>query len=491
MNSPVRTALVVAAASSFLNPYMVSALTVALPAIGREFHADAAALSWLTTSYLLATVISLVPLGRVADLYGRRLMFTIGVGLFVLSSMLCALAPSVAVLLACRIFQGVSSAMIFSNGVAMLTAVAPPALRGRLLGVTVACVYTGLSLGPVIGGVLTQVFGWRAVFLGTVPLGLVNLWLAAWHLPRDVPPPRSDVPLPGAATGAARRGGEGIDAAGAVLYAAMFAAFVIGLSTVPARASGWLIAAGLGAGVAFAYRSAHVRSPVLDVRLFQTNRVFAMSTLAALLNYAAGSPSAFLLSLYLQYVRGMTPAHAGAVLIAQPAMQAIVSPAAGWLSERIEPRVVASIGMAMTAAGLAALAAIAATRPAGPASYILGALVVMGAGFGLFSSPNTNAIMSSVPESAYGVAAGVTSTVRIAGQLLSLAALTVIFNAFLGPIPVGAANLDRFRAAARVGFAVFAAACGTGVLASLARGNVYTLAAAAEHADRAATPART
>jgi MFS family permease len=382
--------------------------------------------------------------------------------------------------------------MIFSNGVAMLTAVAPPALRGRLLGVTVACVYTGLSLGPVIGGVLTQAFGWRAVFLGTVPLGLVNLWLAVWHLPGEagasrglVPPPRGD------AGRRSRRGGEEIDAAGAVLYAAMFAAVVIGLSTVPARASGWLIAAGLGAGVAFAYRSAHVRSPVLDVRLFQTNRVFALSSLAALLNYAAGSPSAFLLSLYLQYVRGMTPAHAGAVLIAQPAMQAIVSPAAGWLSERIEPRVVASIGMAMTAAGLAALAAIAATRPAGPASYILGALVVMGAGFGLFSSPNTNAIMSSVPESAYGVAAGVTSTVRIAGQLLSLAALTVIFNAFLGPAPVGAANVDRFRDAARVGFAVFAAACGAGVLASLARGNVYTLAAAAEHADRGATPART
>jgi MFS family permease len=216
-----------------------------------------------------------------------------------------------------------------------------------------------------------------------------------------------------------------------------------------------------------------------------------LSSLAALLNYAAGSPSAFLLSLYLQYVRGMSPAQAGAVLIAQPAMQAIVSPAAGWLSERVEPRIVASIGMAMTAAGLAALAAMAAMRPAGPASYILGALVVMGAGFGLFSSPNTNAIMSSVPEHAYGVAAGVTSTVRIGGQLLSLAVLTMIFNAFLGAVPVSAANLDRFRAAARLGFTVFAAACGTGVLASLARGNVYTLAAAAEHADRAATPART
>src|SRR5215470_14877369 len=194
MKSPVRTALLVAAASSFLNPYMVSALTVALPAIGREFHAGAATLSWLTTSYLLATVVCLVPLGRVADLYGRHRMFTIGVALFVLSSAVCALAPSVAVLLACRIFQGVSSAMIFSNGVAMLTAVAPPALRGRLLGVTVACVYTGLSLGPVIGGVLTQAFGWRAVFLGTVPLGLVNLWLAVWHLPGDAGASRWLVP---------------------------------------------------------------------------------------------------------------------------------------------------------------------------------------------------------------------------------------------------------------------------------------------------------
>lgn len=454
MNPRIRAALLVAAAASFLNPYMVSAFTVALPAVGREFHADAATLSWLTTAYLLASVICFVPFGRVADLYGRRRVFAVGVVLFVLSSVLCALASSTAFLLVCRVFQGIASAMIFSNGVAMLTSVCPPALRGRLLGITVACVYVGLSLGPVIGGLLTQTFGWRSVFLGTVPLGLVTFWLA-WYMPADAD---------------AQRPTEGIDGPGLVLYATMFAALAIGLSTVPGPASGWLIAGGLGAGVLFAYRSSRVRSPVLDVRLFQTNRVFALSSVAALLNYAAGSPSAFLVSLYLQYVKGMTPAHAGAILIAQPAMQAIVSPAAGWLSERIEPRVVASAGMAMTAAGLAALAA---TEPSGSASYILGALLVMGAGFGLFSSPNTNAIMSSVPAGAYGVAAGVTSTVRIAGQLLSFAVLTVIFNAFLGAAPVSAANLGQFRAAARWGFAVFAAACATGVLASLARGNVH------------------
>ncbi|HKX18011.1 MAG TPA: MFS transporter [bacterium] len=464
MHPRVRAALLVAAAASFLNPYMVSALTVALPAVGREFHADAATLSWITTAYLLASVVCFVPFGRLADLYGRRRLFTIGVVLFVLASVACALAPSTAVLLACRVFQGVSSAMIFSNGVAMLTAVAPPALRGRLLGVTVACVYIGLSLGPVIGGVLTQVFGWRSVFLGTVPLGFATFVLAVWFLPGDADGLRGT-----ADTGSTARAG-GIDPLSVALYAAMFAGFAIGLSTVPAPASPWLIAAGLAAGAWFASRSLRVRTPVLDVRLFQTNRVFTLSSLAALLNYAAGSPSAFLVSLSLQYVRGMTPAHAGVVLIAQPATQAVVSPAAGWLSERIEPRVVASVGMAMTAAGLAALAA---APPSAPVSYVAAALVVMGAGFGLFSSPNTNAIMSSVPPSMYGVAAGVTSTVRIAGQLLSFAAITMIFNAFLGAAPVTAANLFHFRAAARLGFAVFAAACATGVLASLARGNVH------------------
>jgi MFS family permease len=481
MTAQVRAALLVASAASFLNPYMVGSLTVALPVLGREFHADATVLSWLTTAYLLATVVALVPLARLADLYGRRRLFTIGVALYMISSVLCALAPSAAVLLACRVLQGAASAMIFSNGVAMLTAVAPAALRGRLLGITVACVYTGSSLGPVIGGVLTQLFGWRSVFLGTLPIGLAVIWLSGAFLPRDAgdgaSPPADEHPS------APRGAAEGMDVPGAVLYAAMFAAFVTGLSSVPGRGSAWLLAAGLAAGAAFVYRSAHVRSPVLDVRLFRTNRVFTFSSLAALLNYAAGSPSAFLLSLYLQYVRGMTPAHAGAVLIAQPAMQAVVSPAAGWLSEHIEPRIVASIGMAMTAAGLGALAA---ARAGGPASYIVGALLVMGAGFGLFSSPNTNAIMSSVPPSAYGVAAGVTSTVRIAGQLLSLAVLTIIFNAFLGAAPVSAANLDRFRAAARFGFGVFAAACGTGVLASLARGTVH----AAGGLPNAADPAR-
>lgn len=462
MHPRVRAALLVAAAASFLNPYMVSALTVALPAVGREFHTDAATLSWITTAYLLASVVCFVPFGRLADLYGRRRLFTIGVVWFVLASVACALAPSTAVLLVCRVLQGVASAMIFSNGVAMLTAVAPPELRGRLLGVTVACVYTGLSLGPIIGGVLTQVFGWRSVFLGTVPLGFATFVLAAWYLPGGADAPRAE-------TGAAERA-DGIDAVSVALYAAMFIGFAIGLSLVPAPPSPWLIAAGLAAGAAFAFRSLRVRSPVLDVRLFQTNRVFTLSSLAALLNYAAGSPSAFLVSLSLQYLKGMTPVHAGAVLIAQPATQAVISPAAGWLSERIEPRTVASIGMAMTAGGLAALAA---APPGAPVSYVAAALIVMGAGFGLFSSPNTNAIMSSVPPRIYGVAAGVTSTVRIAGQLLSFAAITMIFNAFLGSAPVTAENLLRFRAAARLGFAVFAAACATGVLASLARGNVH------------------
>lgn len=448
-----RVALLAAAISSFLNPFMVSAAAVALPEIGREFHADAVTLSWIVTSYLLATGAALLPGGRLADIHGRKRLFSAGLIGYMLASVLCAAASSAAALIAFRVLQGFAASLIFTNGVAILTSVYPPAERGRVLGLTVACVYAGSSLGPVLGGVLTQVLGWRAIFLATLVPGLAASVLVAWR-------------LRGEWVGAP---GERFDLAGAAIYTAMMVGVVYGLSVLPLPAGAWLIAAGVAAGAGFVRWEARAPHALIDLNLIRRNRAFALSNLAALLNYSAIGPTAFLLSLYLQYVKGLSPAHAGLVLIAQPVMQMLVSPFAGRLSDRLEPRVVASAGMALTCAALAGFIVLDAGTPIWA---VVSILLVLGAGFGLFSSPNSNAIMSAAPPRAYGTASAVMGTMRLGGQMLGLSAVMVIFNVVLGRVVVTAGVLDRFVAAVHAAFTLFALACAAGVAASLARGNI-------------------
>jgi len=184
MNNAVnkRAALLIATLSSFLAPFMVSSVNIALPSIGREFAIDAISLSWVATSYLLAAAMFLVPFGRIADIYGRRRIFTYGILIYTVSSLLSATSTSATVLISIRIFQGVGAAMIFGTGVAILTSIFPVEERGKALGTNVAATYLGLSLGPFLGGSLTQYFGWRSIFLANVPLGLIVIAFIFWKL---------------------------------------------------------------------------------------------------------------------------------------------------------------------------------------------------------------------------------------------------------------------------------------------------------------------
>jgi MFS family permease len=221
--------------------------------------------------------------------------------------------------------------------------------------------------------------------------------------------------------------------------------------------------------VAFALWEARTASPLLDVSLFRKNRVFALSNLAALIHYSATFAVGFLLSLYLQYIKGFTPDGAGTVLVAQPAVMALLSPFAGRLSDVIEPRVVASLGMGMTAAGLLMLTFLVPDTSLG---LILAALLLLGLGFALFSSPNTNAVMGAVEKRYYGVASGILGTMRLVGQMLSMGLVMLIFALYLGKAHIRPANYHLFLAGVRTAFAVFGVLCALGVFASLARGNV-------------------
>jgi EmrB/QacA subfamily drug resistance transporter len=451
-----RAALLVAVMGSFVTPVMGSSVNVALPAIGEAFHLDAVLLSWIATSYLLAAAVFLVPLGKIGDIHGRKKIYAWGTVLFAAASLVAALSVSSVMLICCRVLQGVGAAMIFSTGMAILTSVFPPSERGRALGINVAAVYIGLSLGPFIGGFLTQHFSWRAVFFFNVPLGVATVAVLILKLKGEWSEAR----------------GEKFDYVGSVVYGMSLVSLMYGVATVPSPQAPFLMAVGVVGIALFTVWELRIGYPVFDLSLFRENRVFAFSSVAALLNYSATFAVTFLMSLYLQHVKGFSPQGAGLVLIAQPAVMALGSPFAGRLSDRIEPRIVASVGMSLTSLGLLCLSSVGEETHL---AFIVGSLLVVGLGFALFSSPNANAIMSSVPRRLYGIASGSVGTMRLLGQMFSMGITSLTFALFIGRIPISEASHTSFLTSLRIAFIVFAVLCAGGIVASLARGELRPL----------------
>jgi len=432
---------------------MGSSINIALPSIGREFNMDAVLLAWIATSYLLSATVFLLPFGRIADIYGRRRIFTWGIVIYTISSLLSALSTSAAMLIAFRIVQGIGGAMIFGTGVAILTSVFPVEERGKALGINVASVYIGLSLGPFLGGLLTQHFGWRSIFLANLPLGAIIITSLFWKLKGEW----------------AEAKGEKFDLSGSIIYGVAVIALIYGLSLLPAMSGVGAIVVGVLGIAAFIWWEMKVASPVLHMNLFRNNRVFAFSNLAALINYSATFAVAFLLSLYLQYTKGFSPQSAGLVLVSMPVVQAIFSPLAGRLSDRIAAQILASVGMALTTVGLILLTFLDQNTAIG---FILVSLVILGFGFAFFSSPNTNAVMSSVERRSYGVASATVATMRQVGMMFSMGTAMVIFAIYIGRVEITPEYYLVFTRGVKVAFIIFAALCFGGIFASLARGKV-------------------
>jgi EmrB/QacA subfamily drug resistance transporter len=395
----------------------------------------------------------LVPFGRLADIHGRKRVFAYGMGIFTLASLALAFSSSAGMLITLRVLQGFGSAMIFGTGMAILTSVFPAAERGRVLGINVAAVYLGLSLGPVLGGFLTHQFGWRSIFLVNVPLGLFVIYLVVVKLNREW----------------AEAQGEKFDAVGSLFYAFTLVALMYGLSLLPAISGVWFILAGTLGCLLFVAWDRRSASPLLNMELFFHNPAFAFSNLAALINYSATFAVTFLLSLYLQYLKGFTPQHAGMILISQPVVMALFSPFAGRLSDKIEPRVVASIGMGFTVAGLLLFTFLDRDKHLG---FIVTGLMLLGFGFALFSSPNTNAVMSSIEKKFYGVGSSTLATMRLVGQMLSMGIAMVIFALSIGSARITPEYYPQFLTSMKTVFMIFSSLCFLGIFASLARGKV-------------------
>lgn len=450
-----KTILFVTTMSSFLTPFMGSAINIALPDIGKELNMNAIMLGWVATSYLLAAAVFLLPLGRLADRNGRKRLFLAGIILFGIASALSAFAFNPWILIVARGLNGIGGAMIYATALAILTSAFPKNERGKVLGINVASVYLGLSLGPTLGGLLTMYFGWRSIFVFTVLLSIVILVLAGQKLENDK---KSTV-------------GQPFDTIGSIIYGLSLALFIYGFPSLPSLSGVILVITGISGLVFFILHENKAADPLLNLGIFKNNQVFIFSNLAAFINYSATYALVFLLSFFLQQVKKMNPAEAGLILMAQPVMMTLLSPVAGKLSDRIEPAIVASAGMAVTVAGLGAFAFISAETSI---LYILVLLMLLGLGFALFSSPNTNAVMSSVSPPQYGIASATLGTMRLTGQTMSMGISMLIMAVVLGKTDPGIQNSEGLLRSIHIAFIVFSLLCLAGTFFSMKRGSLGT-----------------
>lgn len=446
-----RVTLIVTSFASFLTPFMGSAINIALPAIGKQFSANAVALSWVATSILLSAAVFLAPVGRLADIVGRKKIFNIGLIIFTISSLLCAFAPSIEILIVWRVLQGMGGALIFGVAMAIITSVFPRETRGKALGIVVAAVYAGLTLGPFIGGFLTKNLGWESVFLFTVPLGLTSLILSVVY-------------FKGLEWADAK--GEKFDWKGSIIYGVSIVLLIYGFGQLPDIKGAIFTLSGILGVVLFIYFEKRQAFPVINIQLFQKNKLFAFSNYSALIIYGATFAIGFVLSLYLQYIKGFDPQQAGQILVVQPVLMTIFSPVTGKLSDKINPGKLATAGMIIISAGLFIFYFLTSESNI---IFIMSVLFAFGIGYSLFSSPNSNAIMSSVEKKFYGIASGTVGTMRLIGQMSSMAVAMMIFSIFIGKEEIKPSNYNEFLVSVRTIFLIFAALCFLGIFISLAR----------------------
>jgi EmrB/QacA subfamily drug resistance transporter len=435
-----------------MGPFLISSVNVALPTIENALSLSSLSMTWIVNAYLLASAVFLLPAGKIADSWGQVRTYRTGILIFSITTLLCALSTNGMLLVVSRIFQGIGAAMTITTGAAILVGFFPPNLRGRVLGINVAAVYLGLATGPFIGGFLTQSIGWQSIFFVSAFLGAVSTFLAFKWLTNQVKTASK----------------EQFDILGFVLYALFLITFTYGATFYQKSHSWAIMVISIVVLPIFLYTQAHRQNPLLDIRFFMRNKLFAYSNLATLINYSATFAVVFLLSLYLQKIKHFTPATTGTILVIQPLIQVLISPFAGTLSDKHGARWLASGGMMLNAVGLFAFSAL---NQSTALPFIIVLLIIMGVGFGLFSSPNINTIMGSVAPNQLGFASGISSTMRVIGQVLSMTITTLLFSVFFENLPLSEVTSESFIMAYKWAFYILGTICTLGIFFSIQRGN--------------------
>ena len=412
MTKGQKTALFVAMVTSFMAPFMSAALNLSVTDISTQFNAPVGISTWVVNAYTLSTAAFSACMGSLADLRGRRKMILVGCIAFAATSALCALSPSIYLLVAFRFLTGISAAVVLAANVPLMLLYFAPQVKGRTLGISVSAVFVGLALGPTLGGVLNDTLGWRAIFV----LGIVLSMLAFAFCLRL----KDD----------SKEASASFDHRGNTLYVIAIMLLMLGLTEFTTQQWGPLVlCAGVLVLVVFVLFEWRCERPMLHVRLFAQSRAYGFSNLATMLNFAAVFAVSYTMAIYLQNVKGLDAAVAGLILIAQPLAQVVLAPVSGRLSDRFAPAAIATVGVALCTCSLGMLLTLNTDTPLW---FIVTALVVLGIGLGAFSAPNNNAILSCVDRSHYSEANATVSTMRGIGQTASLAFASLMLSSSLG-----------------------------------------------------------
>lgn len=439
---------------AFMTAFMGSSINIALPTIGVEFSTGPVFQSWFATAYLMTTAVLLIPVGKLSDVVGRTKIFKIGLIIFSAFSLVCGVSPSATFFLVSRLMQGVGSAMLFTTSMAILVTVFPVSERGKVIGINTAGVYIGLSSGPFLGGIIAHQLGWRYIFFINFLIGICLIIPTLKKLNWEWKPPEN----------------EKYDFQGAGLYIFSLSTLMLGFTFLPKISGIILICVSIISFYVFHKMEVRITKPLFDFKIFSLNRTFTFSNLAALINYSATFAITFILSQYLQTVKNLSSQEAGFILITQPLMMAIFSPIAGKNSDKIEPQKLSSIGMGLLTTGLVVFCFISVDFPI---YLIVINLIMIGIGFALFSSPNANAIMSSIDKNYYGVASSTLSSMRMVGQMFSMAIVIVILNIHIGGNIINTENIGYFMNGLRILFIIFSVLCFIGIWFSLMRGKIH------------------
>ncbi|MGG3989352.1 MFS transporter [Bacillus smithii] len=412
--------LITVGIGTFLSSLNTSITNTVLPVIQRSIHLTLSQSEWIVLIYLLVLTLFLLPVGRLSDMFGHRLIFLSGFALFICSALLCGLSGNYLLLLWGRALLAVAGSMILSVGPALISTTFPPQQRGRVLGLQAIMTYIGLSLGPVLGGWLTQWWGWPIIFFLTIPFGLAGLGLGIWSIPKVVPTQRKQFDLKGFFFFII-----GMTACTLLLNLNVIKGnrpFIITLLLVCFIISTW----------GFVHVERKEQEPMLDLRLFRIRNI-GLGTLGAALNYLCFFLTLFLLPFYFDHVLHFSAFAIGSYMTITPMVMTVFAPIAGTLSDRMGPRLLTTLGMLFNTVGLL-LFALMVKIPSSEVAHIvliLG-LIFAGLGTGTFAAPNNSAILGAAPRAKQGVASGTLATFRYIGMMAGITIGGSLFDSLLG-----------------------------------------------------------
>jgi len=438
--------------ASFMSPFAMSMLNLSLSEIGTEFGVSAHALAWVSTAYLFSSILFLVPMARISDLIGRKKIFLLGMTIAFVNAMIEPFVPDFWILVLFRVLDGFAMSCVFATSLPILSSTYPPSQRGSVFGINVSVIYLGSTMGPVVGGIMTAHLGWRSLFFLLLPLIALGIFMVFRYLKTDI----------------AESKGEPFDKTGTVLY--MFSIFFLlfGLSNLPKTWAFICLAVGLLSLPLFIWYAKNKTYPIMQIKLFFSNKRFTRSNFAAFMNYAGTYAVAFFLSLYLQRVLHFPADTAGIILLAQPALQAIFSPFVGKLSDKTDSRYLSTLGMVILAVGLIGCSRLHSETAL---IYLIGCEILLGIGFAFFSSPNTSAIMNSVGKKDYSSASASLSVMRQSGMVLAMAVAMCSISIFLGSTEMlSPETVPYFLTSMKTTFYIGTALCLIGAVLSYSRG---------------------